>query len=318
MKAWEFTLNEAVDAYDAKRAMIGYYVTVIRGTGPSRRIGWLAGPFKTHAEAEQMVDATRLAAGSVNPWTVFDAFGTAKLAVPSMSDKIKFSGKLNDTLNLVRLASGYVAKTPESTGKHYRKLMLRPCFGYADRAYAIYDAATVTMEQVKAGIEPKLVGSYRGLWASYRYSMGVEGMRHISGKITCDKVTLGKVFSNTRSRGLETVCNRKAKYARMSAGEGSIVARNEFRGYKLSGLEAFLAAEIYMRSYLPPAGEPVKPRAPAFGRPLPRRVQEAALQASRLDRAEAVTLGQMVAEVRQAGDTVSAATGLHSRYDAAK
>jgi hypothetical protein len=56
--------------------MRDYYVTIVR----DRRVGWLAGPFAEHGAALAMVEPARAAAEAVDPFTVFDAFGTASVA----------------------------------------------------------------------------------------------------------------------------------------------------------------------------------------------------------------------------------------------
>lgn len=55
--------------------MRDYYVTMIRG----KRTAWLAGPFATHGEALALVPAARQLASQIDPWSDFDAFGTASL-----------------------------------------------------------------------------------------------------------------------------------------------------------------------------------------------------------------------------------------------
>lgn len=54
----------------------GHYVTMVREGNP-KRVAWLAGPFKTHEEAVAHVDRARAVAHEVDPWSEFDAFGTA-------------------------------------------------------------------------------------------------------------------------------------------------------------------------------------------------------------------------------------------------
>lgn len=64
-----------------------FYVSVIDGprTGDSievKRMGLLAGPFETHQEVLDNVDAVRTIAKQVNAWAHFYAFGTCKLNEP--------------------------------------------------------------------------------------------------------------------------------------------------------------------------------------------------------------------------------------------
>jgi hypothetical protein len=78
-------------AEDMEPETTAYYVTVIRG----ERTGWLLGPYATHAEALARVDAARIVAQTIDPYTVFDAFGTA-----SRTARVPFArmpaGRLND------------------------------------------------------------------------------------------------------------------------------------------------------------------------------------------------------------------------------
>lgn len=52
-----------------------FYVTVKR----SMRTGWLLGPYYLHSEALDNVERARQLAYKHDPWTAFDAFGTASL-----------------------------------------------------------------------------------------------------------------------------------------------------------------------------------------------------------------------------------------------
>ena len=52
-----------------------FYVTMKRGA----RAALLAGPFSSHQEALDLVEAARDAAYNVDPWVWFDLFGTASL-----------------------------------------------------------------------------------------------------------------------------------------------------------------------------------------------------------------------------------------------
>ena len=53
-----------------------YYVSVVDGP----KFGVLAGPFRTHQEALDMVDNAREAANDADPWAAFYAFGTVKMS----------------------------------------------------------------------------------------------------------------------------------------------------------------------------------------------------------------------------------------------
>lgn len=61
-----------------------FYVSVIDGPRIGgeievKRFGLLAGPYETHQEALDKVDAVRKIAEEVNAWAHFYAFGTVKL-----------------------------------------------------------------------------------------------------------------------------------------------------------------------------------------------------------------------------------------------
>lgn len=56
-----------------------YFVSIKRDS----RHGLLAGPFATHVEALGWVDRASAEAERVDPWSVFDAFGTCSLPVGS-------------------------------------------------------------------------------------------------------------------------------------------------------------------------------------------------------------------------------------------
>lgn len=68
-----------------------YYVSVIDGP----RFGLLAGPFRTHVEALELVERARKEAERVDPRAVFYAFGTT-----AMHPDYRTPGKLNDPLGL--------------------------------------------------------------------------------------------------------------------------------------------------------------------------------------------------------------------------
>ena len=60
--------------------MIGYYVTMKRDV----RTAWLLGPYTEHAEALAQVGRGCQLARDVDPFTDFDAFGTARLSADHM------------------------------------------------------------------------------------------------------------------------------------------------------------------------------------------------------------------------------------------
>lgn len=76
-----------------------FYVSVIDGPriGDAievKRMGLLAGPYQTHQEALDTVDAVRKIADEINVWAHFYAFGTVKLKEPPYPD-----GRLNHLLH---------------------------------------------------------------------------------------------------------------------------------------------------------------------------------------------------------------------------
>lgn len=54
-----------------------FYVTMIREPGPRQKVAKLAGPFDRHEDALAHVDRARDVAIEVDPYSHFDAFGTA-------------------------------------------------------------------------------------------------------------------------------------------------------------------------------------------------------------------------------------------------
>lgn len=75
-----------------------FYVSVIDGPQIGgeievKRMGLLAGPYETHAEALDRVAAVRKIAEDINAWAHFYAFGTVKLKQPPYP-----VGKLNHLL----------------------------------------------------------------------------------------------------------------------------------------------------------------------------------------------------------------------------
>lgn len=98
--------------------MVGYYVTLRRGS----RTAWLAGPFATLPDAVRTVDAAVAEAERVDSMTAFDAHGTARLERPA--GLTLPAGKLNDRLDLVRGANGYVrvaARGAHASGRARRR-----------------------------------------------------------------------------------------------------------------------------------------------------------------------------------------------------
>jgi hypothetical protein len=71
-----------------------FYVTIVRG----KRTAFLAGPFVTHERALGLVPAARDAASKIDPWTDFDASGTASMARLARNP----DGKLNEILGVSR------------------------------------------------------------------------------------------------------------------------------------------------------------------------------------------------------------------------
>ena len=71
----------------------GFYVTVIRG----KRVGYVLGPFITHAAALARVETGRTLGAAADPRSVFDVWGTTKVTAAALPD-----GVLNDRAGLVR------------------------------------------------------------------------------------------------------------------------------------------------------------------------------------------------------------------------
>jgi hypothetical protein len=76
----------------------GYYYASIRDPENPERFGLLAGPFKNHQEAIDIVRWAKDKAHEVNAWSDFMGFGTARLP-EDFKDPPK--GKLNDLLGIV-------------------------------------------------------------------------------------------------------------------------------------------------------------------------------------------------------------------------
>lgn len=55
----------------------GFYTTVVR----DRRVGYLLGPFDDEQAARGKIPAARRLAEQVDPFTVFDAFGTCRVTI---------------------------------------------------------------------------------------------------------------------------------------------------------------------------------------------------------------------------------------------
>lgn len=75
--------NEATEGH--------HYVAVLRG----EKIGYLAGPFTSKAEALMKVEPSRVLANELDPQSFFDTFG-----VVSLPRSFNFPGVLNDMLSL--------------------------------------------------------------------------------------------------------------------------------------------------------------------------------------------------------------------------
>lgn len=58
---------------------VGYYCTVQRLTNDEPKVGWLLGPYADEPAARGRLPDARRLAEAVDPFTVFDAFGTARL-----------------------------------------------------------------------------------------------------------------------------------------------------------------------------------------------------------------------------------------------
>lgn len=71
-----------------------YYVTCRNDVG---KVAWLLGPFPAHAEALAMVGKARRLAATIDPWTAFYAFGTAR--IDYKPGETPFQGKLNSRLD---------------------------------------------------------------------------------------------------------------------------------------------------------------------------------------------------------------------------
>jgi uncharacterized protein YbjT (DUF2867 family) len=73
-----------------------YYASVLDPEKPGR-YGLLAGPFKTHQEAKDILPKAKDKAYEVNTWSAFYAFGTCRLP-EDIKDPPK--GVLNDLLEI--------------------------------------------------------------------------------------------------------------------------------------------------------------------------------------------------------------------------
>jgi hypothetical protein len=76
---------------------VSYYVTLRRG----RHTAWLAGPFRTSAEARAAENHAVSLAHRLDPFTQFDAHGVSWL-----DSGLLPVGRLNDALDLVRVDGG--------------------------------------------------------------------------------------------------------------------------------------------------------------------------------------------------------------------
>lgn len=93
-----------------------YYVTLRRDA----RWALLLGPYPTHREALERVPDGRRLAEAADPWTAFDAVGTAALR-PDADGRLP-AGKLNAAL-AAELAAPAPAAAPRGRGRtvaHYR------------------------------------------------------------------------------------------------------------------------------------------------------------------------------------------------------
>ncbi len=75
----------------------GYYYASVRDPEDTKKFGLLAGPFKTHQEALDIVSRAKDQAHKVNAWAAFYAFGTCRLP-EDYPDPPK--GILNDLLEV--------------------------------------------------------------------------------------------------------------------------------------------------------------------------------------------------------------------------
>lgn len=81
----------------------GYYCTVVRGAGPSAKVGWLLGPYDDEPSARAKLPDARRLAYEADPRTHFDAFGTARLEREGTLPQ----GVLNDRLEPGELSEGF-------------------------------------------------------------------------------------------------------------------------------------------------------------------------------------------------------------------
>jgi hypothetical protein len=65
---------------------VGFYCTVVRAAAQTggmfpipKRVGWLLGPYDDEATARAKLPDARRLAEAADPFTAFDAFGTARL-----------------------------------------------------------------------------------------------------------------------------------------------------------------------------------------------------------------------------------------------
>jgi len=75
----------------------GYYYASIRDSEKPERFGLLAGPFKTHQEALDIVPKAKEISFEVSAWSVFYAFGTCRLPEDILNPP---KGRLNDLLGI--------------------------------------------------------------------------------------------------------------------------------------------------------------------------------------------------------------------------
>jgi hypothetical protein len=88
------TVTGTANRLGGKVMVEGFYVTVRSGS----RVGYLLGPYASHADALASVDRARLFAGRLDPWAVFYAFGTARVVAETAS--MLRPGRFNDEIGL--------------------------------------------------------------------------------------------------------------------------------------------------------------------------------------------------------------------------
>ena len=82
---------------------VGFYCTVMRDASPTRKVGWLLGPYDDEPTARAMLPEARRLAYEADPRTHFDAFGTARLETVGPLPQ----GKLNCRIETGEISEGY-------------------------------------------------------------------------------------------------------------------------------------------------------------------------------------------------------------------